>query len=79
MFVQCHRTSSKSRSGAIKSKVNFTVWACPNFSTATVEPYNTVLCLHSLLEHTDITMMYDNEATHGKLSKLQSGKRAQTL
>ena len=29
-----------------------------------VEPYNTVLCVHSLLEHTDVTIMYDNEALY---------------
>ena len=35
-----------------KSKLSFTVWACPQVATAVVEPYNTVLCVHSLLEHT---------------------------
>ena len=29
-----------------------------------VEPYNTVLCVHSLLEHTDVTVMMDNEALY---------------
>merc|ERR1712226_863012 len=47
-----------------KSKLSFTVWACPQFATAVVEPYNTVLCVHSLLEHTDVTIMYDNEALY---------------
>ena len=37
-----------------KSKLSFTVWACPQVATAVVEPYNTVLCVHSLLEHTDV-------------------------
>jgi tubulin alpha len=32
-----------------KSKLSFTVWACPQVATAVVEPYNTVLCVHSLL------------------------------
>eukprot|EP00439_Symbiodinium_sp_Y106_P078548 s640_g17.t1 len=45
-----------------KSKISFTVWCCPQVATAVVEPYNTVLCVHSLLEHTDVTIMYDNEA-----------------
>eukprot|EP00435_Cladocopium_sp_Y103_P001338 s6633_g1.t1 len=35
-----------------KSKISFTVWCCPQVATAVVEPYNTVLCVHSLLEHT---------------------------
>jgi len=47
-----------------KSKLSFTVWACPQVATAVVEPYNTVLCVHSLLEHTDVTVMYDNEALY---------------
>merc|ERR1711936_829239 len=45
-------------------KISFTVWACPQVATAVVEPYNTVLCVHSLLEHTDVTIMYDNEALY---------------
>jgi len=47
-----------------KSKLSFTVWSCPQVATAVVEPYNTVLCVHSLLEHTDVTIMYDNEALY---------------
>merc|ERR1711976_847905 len=47
-----------------KTKVSFTIWACPQVATAVVEPYNTVLCVHSLLEHTDVTIMYDNEALY---------------
>ena len=38
-----------------KSKISFTVWSCPQISSACVGPYNTVLCVHSLLEHTDVT------------------------
>merc|ERR1711886_24661 len=33
-------------------------------SSACVEPYNTVLCVHSLLEHTDVTNQVDNEALY---------------
>merc|ERR1712222_196688 len=47
-----------------KSKLSFTVWACPQVATAVVEPYNTVLCVHSLLEHTDVTILMDNEALY---------------
>ena len=47
-----------------KSKLSFTVWTCPQLATAVVEPYNTVLCVHLLLEHTDVTVMYDNEALY---------------
>merc|ERR1711957_174728 len=33
-------------------------------STAVVEPYNSVLSTHSLLEHTDVAIMLDNEAIY---------------
>jgi tubulin alpha len=33
-------------------------------STAVVEPYNSVLSTHSLLEHTDVAFMLDNEAIY---------------
>jgi tubulin alpha len=47
-----------------KSKISFTIWPCPQVSTAVVEPYNCVLCVHSLLEHTDVTKQVDNEALY---------------
>merc|ERR1719261_667397 len=47
-----------------KSKLSFTIWSCPQVATAVVEPYNTVLCVHSLLEHTDVTNQVDNEALY---------------
>jgi hypothetical protein len=38
---------------------------CPDqVSTAVVEPYNSVLSTHSLLEHTDVAVMLDNEAVY---------------
>merc|ERR1711945_70034 len=47
-----------------KSKLEFSVYPAPQVATAVVEPYNTVLCVHSLLEHTDVTIMMDNEALY---------------
>jgi len=47
-----------------KSKLGFTVYPSPQVSTAVVEPYNTVLSTHSLLEHTDVAVMLDNEAIY---------------
>merc|ERR1712058_209196 len=47
-----------------KSKISFTVWSCPQISSAVVEPYNTCLCVHSFLEHTDVTNQTDNEALY---------------
>ncbi len=47
-----------------KSKFGFTVYPSPQVSTAVVEPYNSVLSTHSLLEHTDCASMLDNEAIY---------------
>lgn len=47
-----------------KSKLGFTIYPSPLISTAVVEPYNSVLSTHSLLEHTDVAIMLDNEAIY---------------
>ena len=47
-----------------KSKLGFTVYPSPQVSTAVVEPYNSVLSTHALLEHTDVSVMLDNEAVY---------------
>jgi len=47
-----------------KSKLGFTVYPSPQVSTAVVEPYNSVLSTHALLEHTDIDVILDNEAIY---------------
>lgn len=47
-----------------KSKLGFTVYPSPQVSTAVVEPYNSVLATHSLLEHTDVAVVLDNEAIY---------------
>lgn len=44
-----------------KSKLDFCVFPSPQVSTSVVEPYNAVLATHSLLEHTDVAFMLDNE------------------
>merc|ERR1711865_1006243 len=46
------------------SKLGFTVYPSPQIATAVVEPYNSVLSTHSLLEHTDVAVMLDNEAIY---------------
>ncbi|KYR01000.1 alpha tubulin [Tieghemostelium lacteum] len=50
--------------GAKKSKLDFCVYPSPQVSTSVVEPYNSVLSTHSLLEHTDVSFMLDNEAIY---------------
>ncbi|GAB5365826.1 hypothetical protein AAMO2058_001091400 [Amorphochlora amoebiformis] len=47
-----------------KSKLGFNVYPSPQVSTAVVEPYNCVLSTHSLLEHTDVAVVLDNEAIY---------------
>ncbi len=53
-----------------KSKLGFTVYPSPQVSTAVVEPYNSVLSTHSLLEHTDVAVMLDNEAIYGEFAAM---------
>ncbi|MDG2764657.1 hypothetical protein P7M25_25300, partial [Vibrio parahaemolyticus] len=47
-----------------KSQLGFTIYPSPQVSTAVVEPYNSVLSTHSLLEHTDVAVLLDNEAIY---------------
>ncbi|KAE8671493.1 Tubulin alpha chain [Hibiscus syriacus] len=47
-----------------KSKQGFTVYPSPQVSTSVVEPYNSVLSTHFLLEHTDVAVLLDNEAIY---------------
>eukprot|EP01071_Lankesteria_metandrocarpae_P012122 Lankesteria_metandrocarpae@DN549_c0_g1_i1.p1 len=47
-----------------KSKFHFSTWPSPHIATAVVEPYNAVLSTHCLLEHSDVSVVLDNEATY---------------
>jgi tubulin alpha len=47
-----------------KTKMTFSISPAPQVSTAVVEPYNSVLSTHSLLEHTDVVFTLDNEAMY---------------
>ena len=47
-----------------KSKLSFCISPAPQISNAVVEPYNSVLSTHALLEHTDVTFALDNEALY---------------
>ena len=44
--------------------MTFSVTPSPQISTATVEPYNSILATQSLLEWSDISIMMDNEALY---------------
>merc|ERR1712193_47965 len=47
-----------------KSKIGFEVYPAPNLSTCIVEPYNAMLSTHWLLDHTEVSLMLDNEALY---------------
>ncbi|UKJ87818.1 tubulin subunit alpha [Theileria orientalis] len=47
-----------------KTKLSFCIWPSPHVSTAILEPYNSVLTTHSLLEHSDVAVVLDNEAIY---------------
>merc|ERR1712168_1405754 len=49
---------------AKKSKLCFSIFPCPQISTAVVEPYNALLCTHTTLEHCDVSFLIDNEALY---------------
>merc|ERR1712117_748192 len=59
-----------------KSKIGFEIYPSPNISTCIVEPYNGLLSTHWLLDHTDVSLVLDNEALYTictalKLEKIQ--------
>ncbi|XP_057738539.1 tubulin alpha-5 chain-like [Arachis stenosperma] len=47
-----------------KSRLGFIIYPSPQVSTAVVEPYNTVLANHGLIEHSDVVVLLDNEAIY---------------
>merc|ERR1712098_154914 len=47
-----------------KSKLEFSIYPAPQVATAVVEPYNSTLCAHTTLEHSDCAFMVDNEAIY---------------
>jgi tubulin alpha len=47
-----------------KAKLDFCVYPSPHVATSVVEPYNSVLSTHALLEHTDVAFLLDNEAIY---------------
>jgi len=58
-----------------KSKLGFEVYPAPNLSTCIVEPYNAMLSTHWLLDHTEVSVLLDNEAIYGICQKQLDIKR----
>merc|ERR1712079_508370 len=52
-----------------KSKIGFEIYPAPNISTCIVEPYNAMLSTHWLLDHTEVSILLDNEAIYGICQK----------
>merc|ERR1712083_1139622 len=52
-----------------KSKIGFEIYPAPNLSTCIVEPYNAMLSTHWLLDHTEVSIMLDNEAIYSICQK----------
>merc|ERR1711981_1049723 len=58
-----------------KSKIGFEIYPAPNLSTCIVEPYNAMLSTHWLLDHTEVSIMLDNEALYAICQKQLEEKR----
>lgn len=58
-----------------KPKFHFSTWPSPQISTAVVEPYNTVMTTHSLLENSDVSVVLDNEAIYSICHKNLGAER----
>lgn len=43
-----------------KTKIEFAIYPSPLLSSIVVEPYNSVLCMDSMLEFSDVAFMVDN-------------------
>jgi len=52
-----------------KTKIGFEIYPSPNISTCIVEPYNGLLSTHWLLDHTDVSLVLDNEACYNICQK----------
>merc|ERR1712002_771120 len=52
-----------------KSKIGFEAYPAPNLSTCIVEPYNAMLSTHWLLDHTEVSLVLDNEAIYAICQK----------
>ncbi|ETO07642.1 hypothetical protein RFI_29750, partial [Reticulomyxa filosa] len=48
-----------------KSRIGLEIYPSPSLSTCVVEPYNALLATDYLVEHTDISLVLDNEAIYG--------------
>ncbi|XP_076445472.1 tubulin alpha-1 chain-like isoform X2 [Babylonia areolata] len=52
-----------------RSKLEVTIYPAPQMATSVVEPYNSVLATHTMLEHSDCSFLLDNQAIYGLCKK----------
>jgi len=52
-----------------KSKIGFEIYPSPKISTCIVEPFNAMLSTHWLLDHTEVSIVLDNEAIYAICQK----------
>jgi len=45
-----------------KCKLNFNIFPSPRLSNTIIDPYNSILATHKLLEHSDASIVLDNDA-----------------
>jgi len=89
-FIICHAVGGGTGSGlgmlilerlAVdyrkKSKIGFEIYPSPTISTCIVEPYNGLLSTHWLLDHTEVSLVLDNEALYGICNKTLKVKKVQ--
>jgi len=62
-----------------KSKIGFEIYPAPKISTCIVEPYNAMLSTHWLLDHTEVSVLLDNEAIYSICQKQLDIKRPSYL
>jgi tubulin alpha len=58
-----------------KSKLGYEIYPSPTISTCVVEPYNALLATHWLLDHTEVSLLLDNEAIYEIVQKKLDIKR----
>lgn len=47
-----------------KTKIEFAIYPSKHLKNEIVEPYNSVLCMHAMLEHSNVAFMVDNESMY---------------
>ncbi len=52
-----------------KSKMTFEIYPTPTYSTCVIEPYNTLLAMHRILDFTEVSLIFDNEALYNICQK----------